>query len=63
MLLAVRKHGESAAIIDVLTRDHGRHAGVVRGGQSRKMSPILQPGTQLDVTWGARSHSLSCWSW
>lgn len=54
MLLAVRKHGESAAIIEVLTRDHGRHAGVVRGGQSRKMSPILQPGTQLDVTWGAR---------
>lgn len=54
VLLAVRKHGENAAIIEVLTRDHGRHAGVVRGGQSRKIAPILQPGSQLDVTWTAR---------
>ena len=54
VLLAVRKHGETAAIIEVLTREHGRHAGVVRGGQSRKLAPILQPGAQLDVTWGAR---------
>lgn len=54
VLLSVRKHGESAAIVEVLTRDHGRHAGVVRGGQSRKVAPILQPGAQLDLTWGAR---------
>jgi DNA repair protein RecO (recombination protein O) len=54
VLLAVRKHGESSAIVDVLTSDHGRHAGVVRGGASRKMSSVLQPGAQLDVTWRAR---------
>ncbi len=54
VLLAVRRHGESAAIIEVLTRDHGRHAGVVRGGQGRRMAPVLQPGAQLDLTWGAR---------
>lgn len=54
VLLAVRPHGESAAIIEVLTPAHGRHAGVVRGGQSRKAAPILQPGAQLDVTWRAR---------
>ncbi len=53
-LLAVRPHGESAAIIDVLTEGHGRHAGVVRGGASRRIAPILQPGAQLDVTWKAR---------
>ena len=54
ILLSSRRHGESAAIIEVFTLDHGRHAGVVRGGASRKIAPILQPGAQLDVTWRAR---------
>ncbi|MQY42184.1 DNA repair protein RecO [Epibacterium sp. SM1969] len=54
ILLSTRRHGESAAIIDVFTRDHGRHAGVVRGGAGRKLGPILQPGAQLDLAWRAR---------
>lgn len=54
VLLSVRKHGETSAIIEVFTEQHGRHAGVVRGGLSRKMAPVLQPGAQLDVTWKAR---------
>lgn len=53
-LLNVRKHGEGSAIIEVFTREHGRHAGIVRGGGSRKMAPILQPGAQLSVEWKAR---------
>jgi DNA repair protein RecO (recombination protein O) len=54
ILLAVRRHGESSAIIDVFTEGHGRHAGIVRGGASRKQAPHLQPGAQLDVLWRAR---------
>lgn len=54
VLLAVRRHGENAAIIEVFTEGRGRHAGVVRGGAGRKLSPILQPGAQLDLTWRAR---------
>ena len=54
VLLAARPHGESSAIIEVFTEGHGRHAGVVRGGASRRMTPILQPGSQVDVTWRAR---------
>ncbi|KUJ85074.1 DNA repair protein RecO [Ruegeria marisrubri] len=54
ILLTTRRHGETAAIIEVFTEGHGRHAGVVRGGTSRKIAPILQPGAQLDVTWHAR---------
>jgi len=54
ILLSVRRHGENAAIIDVFTPDRGRHSGVVRGGTSRKMTPVLQPGAQLDVAWRAR---------
>jgi len=53
-LLTVRPHGESAAIIEVFTASHGRHAGVVRGGTGRRMAPVLQLGAQLDLTWKAR---------
>lgn len=50
----MRKHGENAAIIELFSPDHGRHAGVVRGGAGRRMAPVLQPGAQLDATWRAR---------
>ena len=53
-IISVRKHGETSTIVDVLTEDHGRHAGIVRGGASRKLAPVLQPGTQVDVEWRAR---------
>lgn len=54
MLISVRGHGESAAIIEVFTAAHGLHAGVVPGGGSRRLAPTLQPGAQLQVTWRAR---------
>ncbi len=54
ILLSTRRHGESSAIIEVFTPERGRHVGVVRGGSSRKIAPILQPGAQLDVAWRAR---------
>mgnify|MGYP000695554556 CR=1 FL=1 len=54
ILLSMRRHGENSAIIDVFTEGHGRHAGIVRGGASRKLAPVLQPGAQLDLTWRAR---------
>jgi DNA repair protein RecO (recombination protein O) len=53
-LLATRPFGENSVIIEVFSEKHGRHAGVVRGGTSRKVAPILQPGAQLAVTWKAR---------
>ncbi len=54
LLLSARPHGEANAIVEVFTETQGRHAGVVRGGGSRRMAPVLQPGAQLDVTWRAR---------
>lgn len=54
VLIAMRAHGEASAIIEVFTAGHGRHAGVVRGGASRRQAAIMQPGTQLAVTWRAR---------
>ena len=53
-LIAARPHGETSVIIEVFTPGRGRHAGVVRGGASRKQIANLQPGTQLDLTWKAR---------
>jgi len=54
VLLAARKHGENSMIVELLTRDHGRHAGVVRGGTSRKIAPLLQPGNAFAARWKAR---------
>lgn len=53
-LLSTRPFGENSVIIEVFSETHGRDAGVVRGGRSRKIAPILQPGAQLRVTWSAR---------
>ncbi|WP_204112977.1 DNA repair protein RecO [Shimia biformata] len=54
IILAIRKHGETSVIAELFTESHGRHAGVIRGGVSRKLTPILQPGAQVDATWRAR---------
>ena len=54
ILLATRPFGETSLIIDVFTPGHGKSSGVVRGGQSKKLKPILQIGAQLDLTWKAR---------
>ena len=54
VVLARRRHGENALIIEVFTRGHGRHAGIVRGGGSRRLAPVLEPGNQVQVTWRAR---------
>lgn len=57
IVLAARKHGETAVILELFTREHGRHLGVVHGGASRRKAPMLQPGNQLDAVWRARLES------
>jgi len=54
IILSVRRHGETSAIVEVLTADHGRALGLVRGGRSRLQRPILQPGNQVAAQWRAR---------
>ena len=46
--------GEANLIAEVLTLEHGRHLGLVRGGGSRRIRPTLQPGNLVRVTWRAR---------
>jgi len=54
IVLGVRRHGESSAIVELLTRRHGRHLGLVRGGAGSRMRPLLQPGNSVQAVWRAR---------
>ena len=54
IVLTARKHGESGAIVTLLTREHGRHAGLVRGGMGRRKRGLFQPGNRVRATWRAR---------
>ncbi|VIO73697.1 DNA repair protein RecO [Bradyrhizobium ivorense] len=54
IVLGVRRHGESSAIVELMTREHGRHLGLVRGGASSRMRPLLQPGNSVTAVWRAR---------
>lgn len=54
IVLASRAHGERALVVQVLTQEHGRHAGLLRGGQSPKTRAQWQIGNRLAVTWRAR---------
>ena len=54
IVLSARAYGEDALVLHLLTRAHGRHPGVVRGGQSHKVRSLYQPGSRLTVTWRAR---------
>lgn len=54
LVIGARKLGETSVILELMTRDHGRHLGVVRGGRSKALRPILQPGNLVVANWRAR---------
>lgn len=54
IIIGTHKHGETSLIVEMMTRERGRHLGLVRGGRSRKMQPLLQPGNRIEATWRAR---------
>ena len=54
IVLALRPHGERGAVVSLLTRDHGRHPGLVRGAQSKANRGVLMPGNRVSALWRAR---------
>jgi DNA repair protein RecO (recombination protein O) len=54
IVLGLRRHGESSAVVELLTREHGRHLGLVRGASGARMRPVLQPGNTVRAVWRAR---------
>ena len=47
IVLGVKRHGEANAILELMTRAHGRHLGLVRGGAGSRLRPVLQPGNRV----------------
>lgn len=54
VVLAVRRLGESGVVADLLTREHGRHAGLVHGGAGKEKRGMLQPGNRVKAWWRGR---------
>jgi DNA repair protein RecO (recombination protein O) len=54
IVLGLRRHGETSVIAEVLTSARGRWLGLVRGGRSRAMRPVLQSGNLVLAKWRAR---------
>lgn len=54
LVLGTRRLGEADALVELMTRDHGRHLGVVKGGRSKRWAAVLQIGNRLRATWRAR---------
>jgi DNA repair protein RecO (recombination protein O) len=54
IVLGIRRHGEASGILELMTRAHGRHLGLVRGGFGSRMKPVLQTGNGVSATWRAR---------
>lgn len=53
-VLAARRHGEGAAVVQLLTREHGRHAGLVHGGGSASKRSLVEPGNRVQASWRGR---------
>lgn len=54
LVLSARRHGENATVVNLLTLEHGRHAGLVRGGQGTKARGLYQPGNHVAAKWRGR---------
>jgi len=54
IVLGARKHGETSVVLELLTRGHGRHLGLVQGGRSKKLQAVIQPGNGVHAVWRAR---------
>ena len=60
IVLGVRRHGESSAIVELLTRSHGRHLGLVRGGAGSRMRPLLQVIGERGLQFDSAIEVVSC---
>jgi DNA repair protein RecO (recombination protein O) len=54
-VLSARPFGETGAIVELVTRLHGKYAAHVAGAASRKMKPFLQAGARVTLSYRART--------
>lgn len=63
IIIGTRRHGETSLIVEIMTRNHGRHMGLARGGRSRRKHPFYQPGNSVEAIWRARlDEHLGSWA-
>jgi DNA repair protein RecO (recombination protein O) len=54
-VLLARPHGETGAIVEFLSCEHGKYAAHVAGAASRRMKPALQAGSRVRISYRART--------
>ena len=54
-VLSARPFGETGAIVELITRLHGKYAAHVAGAASRRMKPFLQAGARVSLRYRART--------
>ena len=54
IVLSSKKYGENALVVVLMTKTHGKHAGLVRGGTSKKARGLYEPGNFVTAHWNAR---------
>jgi len=54
IVLSARRHGETSAIVTLMTRMRGIHAGLARGGGGKRAQGIYQPGNRVSARWRGR---------
>ena len=58
IVLGVKRHGETSVILELMTHEHGRHLGLVRGG-GRRACGRAAAGNLVRATGGRGSTSIS----
>ena len=54
-VISSKPYGESSAIINIFSKEHGRHAGLVKGGNGKRLKGIIQPGNKIFAQWASRT--------
>ena len=63
IVLKTRPHGETGAVVTLLTENHGRHAGYLPGGQSSRHRSAIERGNLVSVHWRGQGHDqLGSWA-
>ena len=53
-VLSLKPHNEKSYILEVLTREHGKHKGLIRGVHSKNIRSIIEPGNEITAHWSGR---------
>lgn len=54
IVLSARRYGEGDLVVNALTEEMGRHAGLVHGGGSKRNRANYEIGNRLEFSWAAR---------